>query len=45
MYLHPEARWFGQTIPIFFHWVLATFVIILGLYHKRRMSGARAKAV
>lgn len=45
MYLHPEARWFGQTIPIFFHWVLATFVIILGLYHNRRMSGARSKAV
>jgi hypothetical protein len=40
MYLHPESRWFGQTIPIFFHWVLATYVILVGLYHRRRMSGA-----
>ena len=36
MYLHPEARWFGQTIPIFFHWVLATFVILFGRYHEGR---------
>jgi hypothetical protein len=25
MALHPERRWFGGTIPIFFHCVLATF--------------------
>lgn len=35
MVLHPEARWFGGTIPIFFHWVLAAFVIAVGLYHRR----------
>jgi hypothetical protein len=35
MILHPEARWFGGTIPIFFHWVLAAFVIAVGLYHRR----------
>ena len=35
MYLHPEARWFGGTIPIFFHWVLAAFVISVGLYHRQ----------
>jgi hypothetical protein len=34
MYLHPEARWFGQTIPIFFHWVLASFVIVFARYHR-----------
>ena len=39
MYLHPEARWFGGTIPIFFHWVLAVFVIAVGRYH-RSQSGA-----
>ena len=37
MHLHPEARWFGGTIPIFFHWVLAAFVIAVGLYHRRQL--------
>lgn len=41
MYLHPEARWFGQTIPILFHWVLATFVILYGRYHR---NAIRTKA-
>jgi len=34
MGLHPEARWLGGTIPIFFHWVLACFVIMFGCYHR-----------
>lgn len=34
MALHPEARWFGGTIPIFFHWVLASFTLIAGYYHR-----------
>ena len=38
MYLNPEARWFGGTIPIFFHWVLAAFVVIVGLHHRRQLS-------
>ena len=38
MYVHPEARWFGQTIPIFFHWVLATFVILYGRYQRDAIS-------
>lgn len=38
MYLHPESRWFGGTIPIFFHWVLAAFVIGIGLYHRRQLE-------
>ena len=33
MTFHPEARWFGGTIPIFLHWVLATFLIIVGNFH------------
>lgn len=28
----PEARWFGRTIPIVFHIVLATWVLVLGSY-------------
>ena len=38
MSLYPEARWFGGTIPIFFHWVLATFIIAFGLYHRGRLA-------
>ena len=26
MILRPELRWFGGTIPIFFHWVLAGYI-------------------
>jgi hypothetical protein len=37
MYLHPQSRWFGGTIPIVFHWLLATFVILVGLYHRSRL--------
>lgn len=29
----PDARWFGGTIPIVFHWVLASFLFVLGSYH------------
>lgn len=28
MYIYPEERWTGGCIPIFFHWVLATFVLV-----------------
>lgn len=38
MSLYPEERWFGGAIPIFFHWVLAAFIIALGHYHRTRMS-------
>ncbi len=27
----------GALIPIFFHWVLAIFVIAVGLWHRRRL--------
>ncbi len=30
----PEAA----VIPIFFHWVLAAFVILVGLWHRRRLA-------
>ncbi len=33
MIIFPETRWFGGTIPIFFHFVLATFLILVGKYH------------
>jgi hypothetical protein len=33
MYLYPERRWLTGTIPIFFHWVLAAYLFVLGRYH------------
>jgi hypothetical protein len=36
MTLYPEQRWFGGTIPIVFHWVLAAYLWVLGYYHTRR---------
>lgn len=38
MYLRPESRWLGGTIPIVFHWVLAIFVVLVGLYHRKRLA-------
>ena len=38
MSLNPEARWVGGTIPIFFHWVLASFIIVFGRYHRDRLT-------
>lgn len=35
MALHPEMRWFGGTIPIFFHFVLAGFIFTLGQHYSR----------
>lgn len=29
----PEERWFGGTIPMVFHIVLAAFLFVLGSYH------------
>jgi uncharacterized protein len=37
----PEMRWLGGTIPIFFHFVLATFLFALGRFHARRPTFAR----
>lgn len=38
MFLQPESRWLGGTIPIFAHWGLAAFVILVGLSHRRRLA-------
>lgn len=38
MTLVPEARWFGGTIPIFFHWVLAGFILLFSRFHRRRAA-------
>lgn len=35
MSLYPHERWIGGLIPIFFHWILATFLLIVGTYHWR----------
>lgn len=30
MYFYPDRRWFGGAIPIFFHWILAAYLFVLG---------------
>jgi putative CocE/NonD family hydrolase len=35
MTLYPPERWTGGSIPIFFHWVLAAFILIVGTHHRR----------
>lgn len=42
MALHPEDRWLGRTIPIVFHWVLASFVLLFARFHRARRA-ARAE--
>ena len=41
MILRPETRWFGGTIPIVFHLVLAGFIILFGLWHRARLDNSR----
>ena len=36
MSLYPQERWVGGSIPIFFHWVLASFILVVGTYHRGR---------
>ena len=36
MTYRPEMRWFGGTIPIFFHFVLAGFLYVWGKFHASR---------
>jgi len=38
MALDPEARWLGGSIPIVFHCVLATFLLVFGRYHRGRSA-------
>ena len=33
MTIHPERRWLHDTIPIWFHMVLASYLFILSRYH------------
>jgi hypothetical protein len=42
MAAYPERRWFTGTIPIWFHLVLAAFVLTLGHYQLRRDATAAA---
>ena len=38
MVLYSEERWTGGSIPTFFHWVLAAFLLVFGTYHWRCLS-------
>ena len=41
MIYRPEMRWFGDAIPIVFHFVLAAFIYTWGRLHSRRARFAR----
>lgn len=34
MVMFPERRWFGYTIPIFFHFVLAAYIYMMSRYYR-----------
>lgn len=36
---YPEERWFGGCTPIFFHWVLAAFVLTVAFHHLKNRGG------
>lgn len=38
MTLLPEARWFDGTLPIFFHLVLASFILTVAHYQRKMLS-------
>src|SRR5262249_602192 len=42
MSLYPHERWTGGSTPIFFHWVLASFLLVLGHYHWRSSAEERS---
>jgi hypothetical protein len=44
MAFYPEMRWFGGTIPIFFHFVLAGFVYVVGRFHSSADTFASPKS-
>ncbi len=35
MGLYPRERWAGGSIPIFFHWVLGVYLLLVGYHHWR----------
>ena len=44
MWRRPDQRWFGGTIPIIFHCVVAAFLFTFGTYHVRLAVGDRSLA-
>ena len=38
MSLYPDERWLGGSIPIVFHWVLATFILVVAHFHRRHLD-------
>jgi hypothetical protein len=38
MAIKPDARWTGDLIPVVFHIVLASFVIVVADHHRRLRS-------
>lgn len=43
MHFHPKARWIGGTIPMVFHCVLATFIMVFACWHQARFEACSAQ--
>ena len=43
MFFYPERRWLTGTIPIFFHWVLAAYLFVLGRFLRRSGSSGEQR--
>lgn len=43
MSLYPEERWTGGSIPIFFHWVLAAYVLVLASFNRSENGNSDLK--
>ena len=41
MSLYPPERWTGGAIPIVFHWVLASFILVFGAWHRNAFPPPR----
>lgn len=41
MGLYPHERWTGGSIPIFFHWILGLYVLLVGYHHWRQSRPAQ----
>ena len=41
MTIRPDQRWTGDLIPVVFHIVLASFLLVVAHHHRTRVRGSR----
>jgi hypothetical protein len=45
MAMFPDRRWFGHTIPIFFHFILAAYIYLMSRYYRSLAIVRQAEAL